>query len=121
MKLSNLATSLLIVLGLAATAHAQWITLPLPDTPRTQDGKPNLSAPAPRSSDGHPDLSGIWISGRQGTNPQDAGGGKILRGDHQVRRRGRSVRALSARRRSEPHAPAPHQDRPNPESHPDAV
>ncbi len=73
MKLSNLATSLLIVLGLAATAHAQWITLPLPDTPRTQDGKPNLSAPAPRSSDGHPDLSGIWISGRQGTNPQGRG------------------------------------------------
>lgn len=45
---------------LAATANAQWIHLPLPGTPRTPDGKPNLSAPAPRTADGKPDFSGIW-------------------------------------------------------------
>ena len=73
MKLSTLVTNLFLALGLAATAQAQWIKLPLPDTPRTQDGKPNLSAPAPRASDGHPDLSGIWISVRQGTNPTGRG------------------------------------------------
>ena len=33
---------------------------PNPDTPRTKDGKPYLSAPAPRASDGKPDLSGVW-------------------------------------------------------------
>lgn len=38
----------------------QWIRIPLPGTPRTSDGKPNLSAPAPRTPDGKPDLSGIW-------------------------------------------------------------
>src|SRR5258707_2844502 len=73
MKLSNLVTSLFLALGLALPAHAQWIKLPLPDTPRTTDGKPNLSAPAPRGSDGHPDLSGIWISSRQYANPQGRG------------------------------------------------
>jgi hypothetical protein len=44
----------------AAPASAQWIHLPLPDTPRTADGKPNLSAPGPKTADGKPDLSGIW-------------------------------------------------------------
>src|SRR5438552_19203514 len=73
MKLSNLVTNLFLALGLAFTAQAQWIKLPLPGTPRSRDGKPNLSAPAPRASDGHPDLSGIWISRRQYTNPKGRG------------------------------------------------
>jgi len=41
-------------------AYAQWFNLPLPGTPRTADGKPNLAAPAPKASDGKPNLSGIW-------------------------------------------------------------
>jgi hypothetical protein len=44
----------------AATASAQWIKVPLPGTPRTADGKPNLNAPVPHTADGKPDLSGIW-------------------------------------------------------------
>src|SRR6516162_495024 len=51
--------------GIIAIFLAQWISLPLPNTPRTPDGKPNLSAPAPKTADGKPDLSGIW---RVGTN-----------------------------------------------------
>jgi hypothetical protein len=43
-------------------AHAQWLKHPTPGTPRTKDGKPNLSAPAPRAADGKPDLSGLWIA-----------------------------------------------------------
>jgi hypothetical protein len=39
---------------------AQWIHRPTPGTPRTPDGKPNLTAPAPKAADGNPDLSGIW-------------------------------------------------------------
>jgi hypothetical protein len=44
----------------AGAASAQWLNIPLAGTPRTPDGKPNLSAPAPKTSDGKPDLSGIW-------------------------------------------------------------
>src|SRR6185295_8130271 len=29
-------------------------------TPRTADGKANLTAPAPKAADGKPELSGIW-------------------------------------------------------------
>ena len=54
MKLSILVTNVFLALSLAATAQAQWISLPLPDTPRTNDGKPNLTAQAPRAADGHP-------------------------------------------------------------------
>src|SRR5258706_1984557 len=52
---------LLAASATAATADAQWLHHPVPGTPRTKDGKPNLSAPAPRASNGKPDLSGIWL------------------------------------------------------------
>jgi hypothetical protein len=39
--------------------NAQWAQYRDPATPRTRDGKPNLSAPAPRLN-GKPDLTGIW-------------------------------------------------------------
>lgn len=39
---------------------AQWVNYPAPGTPRTRDGKPNLTAPTPRASNGKPDLSGLW-------------------------------------------------------------
>jgi len=41
-------------------APAQWLKYPDPSTPRTRDGKPNLTAKTPRTRDGKPDLSGIW-------------------------------------------------------------
>jgi hypothetical protein len=45
----------------STAAHAQWLNYPTPGTPRTSDGKPNLTAPAPRTADGKPDLSGVWM------------------------------------------------------------
>jgi hypothetical protein len=55
-----LAITMAIAFALAAPVSAQWINVPLPGTPRTADGKPNLAAPAPTTPDGKPDLSGIW-------------------------------------------------------------
>jgi hypothetical protein len=50
-----------VLLGLLAhTAYGQWLNYPAPGTPRTRDGKPNLTARAPRASNGKPDLSGLW-------------------------------------------------------------
>jgi hypothetical protein len=44
----------------SASAPAQWLNYATPGTPRTPDGKPNLTAPAPRALDGKPDLSGAF-------------------------------------------------------------
>jgi hypothetical protein len=56
MFVAALAVPAVLVVPLAA----QWLNYPTPGTPRTADGKPNLSAPAPRTADGKPDLSGVW-------------------------------------------------------------
>jgi hypothetical protein len=50
----------IIFAGAGMCASAQWLNYPTPGTPRTKDGKPNLSASAPRASNGKPDLSGVW-------------------------------------------------------------
>lgn len=42
---------------------AQWLNYPDSRTPRTRNGKPNLTAPAPRMN-GKPDLSGVWQAER---------------------------------------------------------
>lgn len=43
-------------------AHAQWLSHPASGIPRTEDGRPNLSAPTPHTADGKPDLSGVWTT-----------------------------------------------------------
>jgi len=56
-----LAHRLIVLLALFSTsAFAQWLNYSVPGTPRTRDGKPNLTAPAPRALNGKPDLSGVW-------------------------------------------------------------
>src|SRR5438132_11943423 len=49
-----------MVFAMNVAAFAQWVNVKLPNTPRTPDGKPILSAPAPKAVDGKPDLSGLW-------------------------------------------------------------
>ena len=51
---------LTLALALAASLSAQWLKYPTPGTPRTPDGKADLTAPTPKIADGKPDLSGIW-------------------------------------------------------------
>jgi hypothetical protein len=49
-----------MILVMSCAASAQWVNLALPNTPRTPDGKPDLTAPVPKTRAGKPDLSGIW-------------------------------------------------------------
>lgn len=58
----RIAAVLMLCAGSAVSGHAQWLTHPAAGTPRTKDGKPNLSAPVPRAPDGKPDLSGVWTT-----------------------------------------------------------
>ena len=53
---------LTLLISASLSASAQWLHHPAPGTPRTPDGKPNLTAPAPRAPNGKPDLSGIWMA-----------------------------------------------------------
>src|SRR5215471_16412486 len=49
----------IILFGALTYADAQWLHYPDARTPRTKDGKPNLTAPAQRVN-GRPDVSGLW-------------------------------------------------------------
>jgi hypothetical protein len=53
----------IVILGAFTHADAQWLNYPDARTPRTKDGKPNLTAQAPRLN-GKPDISGLWQAER---------------------------------------------------------
>jgi len=65
--LKTALTGMALVFLMAGSVSGQWLKIPLPGTPRTPDGRPDLTAPAPRTQQGHPDLSGIWQRPRGAT------------------------------------------------------
>ena len=59
--------ALVLAISMSSSLYAQWFDWGFPLVPRTDDGKPHLSAPVPRATADQVDLSGLWV-------PQSASG-----------------------------------------------
>jgi hypothetical protein len=64
----------LVALGWSSSVSAQWAPVEDPSVPRDADGNVLMDAPTPRTDDGKPDLSGLWMRTSSGPPPEPEGG-----------------------------------------------
>jgi hypothetical protein len=61
MRPSRLGSVAIVVMALSVSPFAQWPRYQTPGVPRTASGQVDLDAPTPRTHDGKPDMSGNWV------------------------------------------------------------
>src|SRR5262245_22504668 len=96
-----IAVSVMLAVAISPLLWAQWPDYPTANVPLLPNGQPNMEGPTPRTPDGKPDLSGIWALGR--------GGGGGARGQRGQGRGGAAAGAAPGAPAAPAGAPAPAQ------------
>ena len=74
------AASLAALIVFSSSLFAQWPKFKEPGVPRDSEGRVLMDARTPRTADGKPDLSGVWMRADRDPLPQELAGVVTARG-----------------------------------------